>query len=141
MADLLAKKEDDSSCGSDASAKAASPRWAPTVAAAAEPLAIERTLAAAPPPVPVPDWIVNRRRKDGQWVLHLAAYPLEGLPEGAKLTRCGWRFGNLPGVVLTPTRPAPEEYTRFCKRCAPAIRLQLRGTVVDRGVAVASPGQ
>ena len=117
------------------------PRWAPTVAAAAEPLAIERTLAAAPPPVSVPDWIVNRHRKDGQWVLHLAAYPLEGLPEDAKLTRCGWRFGNLPGVVLTPAQPAPEEYKRVCKRCAPAIRLQLRGAVVARVVTVASPDQ
>ena len=55
-----------------------------------------------PPPDPCPEWIITRRRKGGQWLLHLAAYPLVDPPEDAKLTHCCWRFGGLSGIVLTP---------------------------------------
>ena len=134
LAELLpTKKEElDAGGGSHPVTMNGSARWSRTMAATAEPLAIERALAVAPPPAVDPEWLVNRRRKDGQWVLHLAAYPLEGLPDEAKMTRCGWRIGCMAGIALTPHQPLPEEYKRICKRCAPAVRLRLRDAVVAR---------
>ena len=134
LAELLPVKKEDLGAGSSsppAKTKGLA-RWSRTVTAAAEPLAVEKALAVAPPPAVDPEWLVNRRRKDGQWVLHLAAYPLEGLPDEAKMTRCGWRFGSLAGLAITPQQPLPEEYKRICKRCAPAVRLRLRDAVVAR---------
>ena len=141
LADLLALKSEPSTGKAAVMKPAGSARWAPTVAAATVPLADARLVAAAPPPDPSPEWVINRRRKDGLWLLHLAAYPLVGLPEDANMTHCTWRFGGLDGVVLSPVQPSAEEYKRVCKTCVPSIRRRLREDAVARAVSTAPEGQ
>ena len=96
------------------------PEWASTVAALAEPLAVEVEVAS---PLPaMPPWI---RDTDVMGKFHVCSTFYKGVRLGDMKTRCGWRFGAVAGVVTDPEPPLVAEFLSVCLRCAPQLAKKL----------------
>ena len=109
--------------------------WQATVVALKSPLKVEVDLKAPNPPVHC--WIRNGSSHGTRGVFHLCNGSLSGRAIASWKTRCGWRFGGVPTVVVDGRSPAPRDFELVCKTCAPEIREEL-GKSVARSVAVAA---
>ena len=96
------------------------PEWTSTVEALAEPLAVEVEVAA---PLPMmPPWI---RDTDEMGKYHVCSTLYQGVRLGDMKTRCGWKFGNVAGIVTDPEPPEPADFLTVCLRCAPRLHKKL----------------
>ena len=99
------------------------------------PLKAELDMKAPVPPVHC--WVRNVATRGTRGIFHLCDGSLSGAMISSWKSRCGWRFGGVPTVVVDGRAPVPKDFELVCKCCAPLVRERL-GRSVARSVSVAA---